>query len=57
MFNGIRGVTLAIVEVAAKFKYDDQKPVEQGDQVKRLHMQHGRSGTRTPDFLRVKQAL
>jgi transcriptional regulator len=36
MLNGIRGVTLAIVEVAAKFKYDDQKPVEHREAVAQL---------------------
>jgi transcriptional regulator len=33
MLPGIRGLRLAVLRVEAKFKYDDQKPVEHRERV------------------------
>jgi transcriptional regulator len=41
MLPGIRGLELVIEEVAAKFKYDDQKPAEHREQVARLLDERG----------------
>lgn len=42
MLAGIRGLELAIVDVAAKFKYDDRTPVEDRERIARLLEQRAR---------------
>lgn len=41
MLSGIRGVRLAILDVDAKFKYDDHKSIEQRERVSRLLDERG----------------
>lgn len=43
MLNGIRGIRLHILRVEAKFKYDDQKPIEFRARVSQLLRQRGQA--------------
>jgi len=42
LLPGIRGLRLTIIEVIAKFKYDDHKPIEHRSRVSQLLVQRGR---------------
>lgn len=41
LLPGIRGLRLTIIEVVAKFKYDDHKPIEHRSRVSQLLVQRG----------------
>ncbi|MFI5469043.1 FMN-binding negative transcriptional regulator [Streptomyces cacaoi] len=43
MLSGIRGLRLGVIEVRAKFKYDDHKPVEQRTEIARRLTERGQS--------------